>query len=85
MRAYNLLCAVAMCECESVSPSLRASGRANRRVGVDRGCGRSVRGWTTTLPLHLVATPHSRRARRPSRPRCTLLDSLPLWSNEAGL
>ena len=60
MRAYNLLCAVAMCECESVSPSLRASGRANRRVGVDRGCGRSVRAWTTTLPLHLVATPHSR-------------------------
>ena len=80
MRAYNLLCAVAMCDCESVSPSLRASEVASGRVGVDRG--RSVRAWTTTLPLHLVATPHSRPS---SCPRCTLLDSLPLWFNETGL
>ena len=39
IRAYNLLCAVAMCDCESVSPSLlqseRARGRRSRR-------GRSV-------------------------------------------
>ena len=42
MRAYNLLCAVAMCECESVSPSLRASGRANRRARGRRSRLRSV-------------------------------------------
>ena len=61
MRAYNLLCAVAMCDCESVSPSLppsegaseraRARGRRSRSVGQSLDDDASIAlGRHTSLP-----------------------------------
>ena len=62
MRAYNLLCAVAMCDCESVSPSLppsegaseraraRARGRRSRSVGQSLDVAPIALGRHTSLP-----------------------------------
>ena len=55
MRAHNLLCAVAMCDCESVSPSLsqseRARGRLSRSVGQSLDDDASIAlGRHTSLP-----------------------------------